>query len=103
MPNVIYQKLIWYESHLNGLGNEFLLCVDACIQNISRNPEFYQKIHKNIRRALIRRFPYGIFYIEHDTYINVLAVFMPIATQKHGKEENKSDNHSVHWTHKARQ
>lgn len=65
----------WYEEQVEGLGDEFLLCVDACIRSMARNPKIYQKVHKNIRRALTRRFPYGIFFIEETDHIRVLAVF----------------------------
>jgi plasmid stabilization system protein ParE len=39
----------WYEDRRPGLGEEFLSCVDACIQTISRMPELYvQKFTKSI-------------------------------------------------------
>lgn len=52
----------WYEDRRPGLGEEFLGCVDACIQAICRIPELYAKVHAEYRRALVRRFPYAIFY-----------------------------------------
>lgn len=35
----VAQAYVWYEQHESGLGEEFLRCVDACIQFIRRNPE----------------------------------------------------------------
>jgi len=52
----------WYEDRRPGLGEEFLGCVDACIQAICRMPELQAKVHEEYRRALLRRFPYAIFY-----------------------------------------
>ena len=52
----------WYEDRRSGLGEEFLGCVDACIQAICRMPELHAKVHEEYRRALVRRFPYAIFY-----------------------------------------
>ncbi len=52
----------WYEEKLTGLGDEFLLAVDACINVITRSPLLFQKRHKEIRAALTDRFPYGIYY-----------------------------------------
>ena len=49
----------WYEGHRSGLGEEFLSCVDACIQRIRRTPDGYAKVHEEYRRALVRRFPYS--------------------------------------------
>jgi len=57
----------WYEDHRSGLGEEFLSCVDACIQGIRRMPEVYAKVHEEYRRALIRRFPYAVFYANFQT------------------------------------
>jgi plasmid stabilization system protein ParE len=52
----------WYEDRRFGLGEEFLGCVDACIQAICRMPELHAKVHEEYRRVLLRRFPYAIFY-----------------------------------------
>ena len=46
----------WYEDRRPGLGEEFLGCVDACIQQIRRTPELHAKAHEDYRRALVRRF-----------------------------------------------
>jgi plasmid stabilization system protein ParE len=65
----------WYEGRRVGLGEEFLSCVDACLQAICRLPEMHAKVHEEYRRALVRRFPYAIFY-EHITgTITVYGVF----------------------------
>ena len=48
----------WYEEQRKGLGFDFLLCIEDAIEKISRNPELYPLVHKNVRRALIHRFPY---------------------------------------------
>jgi plasmid stabilization system protein ParE len=72
----------WYETQRQGLGSEFLLSVEAALALIQRNPELYPPIHKQIRRALIRRFPFGVFYVVDEDSIHVLAVF-------HGKRNPK--------------
>ena len=65
----------WYEQQLRGLGSEFLISVDATVHAISRNPYHFAKIHKDVRRALLRRFPYGVFFLVEDARIVVLAFF----------------------------
>ena len=47
----------WYEDKSEGLGTEFLRSVDASLISLLKTPEAYQKIHKNIRRVLIRKIP----------------------------------------------
>lgn len=49
---------LWYEDKRHGLGEEFLLVVDAAIEKIRRSPDAYPIIHRNVRRVLTRRFPY---------------------------------------------
>lgn len=65
----------WYGGRRAGLGEEFLSCVDACIQAICRSPEMHAKVHKEYRRALVRRFPYAVFYEYVADAIAVYAVF----------------------------
>jgi plasmid stabilization system protein ParE len=65
----------WYEGRRLGLGEELLSCVDACIQAICRAPEMYPVVHETYRRALVRRFPYAIFYEYAGNTVTVYSVF----------------------------
>ncbi len=65
----------WYEDRVPGLGSEFLLCVDAVCNAILRSPQQYPRVHKIVRRALTRKFPYEIFFVEDDERVVVLSVF----------------------------
>jgi plasmid stabilization system protein ParE len=65
----------WYESQRVGLGEEFLGCVDACVQAIRRQPEMHEKVHEDYRRALVRRFPYVVFYEHLRGVVTVYCVF----------------------------
>jgi plasmid stabilization system protein ParE len=65
----------WYEKRRFGLGEEFLGCVDACIQAICRMPEIHPQIHEEYRRALVRRFPYAVFFECSAEKITVYSIF----------------------------
>lgn len=65
----------WYERQRFGLGEEFLGCVDACVEALRRSPEMYALIDETYRRALVRRFPYAIFYEYVDEAATVYCVF----------------------------
>lgn len=65
----------WYEEQRHGLGDALLLSIDATISTIKRNPDFYPKIRKTIRRALVRRFPFGVYYTIRGSAVVVLAIF----------------------------
>ena len=53
----------------------FLGSVDACVQGICRMPMMYAIVHENYHRALVRRFPYAIFYEYSDDRVTVYCVF----------------------------
>ena len=65
----------WYESRRVGLGEEFLASVDACLWRIRRQPGAFPLVHVSHRRALIRRFPYAVFFEHDDGTVTVFAVF----------------------------
>ncbi len=69
------EAFAWYEERLTGLGAEFLLCIDAAFNAILRNPRQYPQVHGIVRRALPRRFPYEVFFLEDNESVVVLAVF----------------------------
>jgi plasmid stabilization system protein ParE len=56
-------------------GEDFLGRVDACIQAILRFPEMHALFHKSYRRALVRRFPYAVFYEYAGETVTVYCVF----------------------------
>ena len=64
---------LWYEDRSSGLGSEFLRAMEAVFAQVRRNPQQFPVVHLSIRRALLRRFPYAVFFVESDTAIRVIA------------------------------
>lgn len=64
----------WHEEQRPGLGSEFLDEVLRTLSMIEETPELYPRVHEDIRRALTRRFPFGVFYIVESSDQVVLAV-----------------------------
>lgn len=65
----------WYRERGVELGEEFLLALGACLASIQHLPESHPVVYRDIRRALLSRFPYGVFYVREDDTIIVLACF----------------------------
>jgi len=65
----------YYEEASEGLGAEFLRAVEATLAIIERTPQLYAVVHREVRRALLRRFPYAIFYVVDGDTVVVLACF----------------------------
>ena len=53
---------LWYEGNRAGLGNEFLDAVEHVFEAVLENPRRHRVVHRDTRRAHVRRFPYGVFY-----------------------------------------
>ncbi len=69
----IDDAFIWYEQQRPGLGAQFLETVANALDAIRGNPRLHSIIHRNTRRALLRRFPYGIYYRIYPESIVVAA------------------------------
>ena len=65
----------WYESKALGLGDEFLRMFYACLEGIRRNPLISAKVHHEIRRSLLRRFPYAVYFKVQDSDAIVFGLF----------------------------
>jgi plasmid stabilization system protein ParE len=63
----------YYEAASDGLGAEFLRAVEAALAIVERTPELYAVVYRGVRRALLRRFPYGVFFLVEGETIIVLA------------------------------
>ena len=64
----------WYEAQQSGLGEEFLAHLRGTLESLREFPESGPVIYKNVRRAIVSKFPYFVFYIDTATRVVVLAV-----------------------------
>ena len=71
----IAEAFAWYEERRAGLGEDFLTSLDASLQGLRRMPEMPPIAYKTFRRALIRRFPYAVFYEFEAQQVIVYSVF----------------------------
>ncbi|MBI3927735.1 MAG: type II toxin-antitoxin system RelE/ParE family toxin [Armatimonadetes bacterium] len=64
----------YYELQSSGLGQRFLDEVLSSLQSFESNPFRYPAVHDEIRRALVHRFPFGVFYLVEPEEVVVIAV-----------------------------
>ena len=64
----------WYESQRSGLGDEFLASLREKLETVRSFPEAFPVLYRNVRRAVVSRFPYVVFYLVQPTRVAVLAV-----------------------------
>ena len=63
----------WYDGQHEGLGREFRESVDHAVARIADNPLAYPERYLRIRRILLRRVPYVLWYWVLETTVVVLA------------------------------
>lgn len=64
----------WYEGRSQGLGGAFLEILDQTLVAVQENPLHCPIVHRDIRRALLKRFPYGVFFRVRSDHIRILTV-----------------------------
>lgn len=69
----IAEAQIWYETQQTGLGGAFRAEVSGVIDRLAATPLIYQIVHRNVRRAIVRRFPYLIWYRVDGQMVVILA------------------------------
>jgi plasmid stabilization system protein ParE len=71
----VREAAFWYEDKREGLGAEFALEVDEVYERIGQNPLQFPEIEEGTRRALLRRFPYSVYFVIGAGKPIIIAVF----------------------------
>jgi toxin ParE1/3/4 len=65
----------WYEAQSRGLGRAFIRSFRDLSRSLRSNPLRFPLVDDDARRALMGRYPYGVFFEVHDDEVVVLACF----------------------------
>ena len=65
----------WYSQYRQDLDLEFMQCIDDVLARVVRNPHLFPVVYGNLRRAVVRRFPFAVLYEVTADEIQVIAVF----------------------------
>ena len=79
----IAEAFQYYEHCRDNLGSDFVLCIEESLSRIKKNPKQYKTIYKHVHRALVRRFPYGVYYVVNNTQIVIIGVVHARKNPKH--------------------
>ena len=69
------EAALWYEQRHSGLGADFTAEVERAVMFLTEHPQRLPVMHRDVRCARVRRFPYSVFFRIESTRIIVLAVF----------------------------
>jgi plasmid stabilization system protein ParE len=76
---------LWYESREAGLGSGVTAEIGVATRRALENPFSYLLLRKNppVRRVLVRRFPYRLFYVVRPDAVVVFAVLHAVRHERH--------------------
>jgi plasmid stabilization system protein ParE len=57
------------------LASAFIDDLDTVLSRVSSHPTIYQSVHGDLHRALLKRFPYAVFYTFTEYQVSVYGVF----------------------------
>jgi plasmid stabilization system protein ParE len=73
----------WYAGTSSATADRFVEALAEAVSVISEYPHAFQRVHGDTRRAVLRRFPYAVYYRVTPEAVIVLAV--------HGRQD------PAHW------
>jgi toxin ParE1/3/4 len=70
----IADAVAWLKERSPEVPVRFRHEIEQVMESIRDRPEMYPVVHHTVRRALVRHFPYSVFYVVQPESILVLAV-----------------------------
>ena len=64
----------WYATISPALGEHFLAAVDQAITSSADKRLAFQVIHRSLRRVLLGKFPYALFFVAEETRVTIVGV-----------------------------
>ena len=58
----VTEAYAWYEARRRGLGQDFAEALDITVASIAERPLSHRAVHGELRRAVMRRFPYAVYF-----------------------------------------
>ena len=65
----------WYEERGEDLAKDFMLRVREVVRRVAANPKMHALAFRDVRKAVVTRFPYIVLYREVNEELIVVSVF----------------------------
>lgn len=82
----VVNAIAWYAQPEINQASAFLRELERTEAHLATNPELYQRVEDDTRRAVLRRFPYSLFYVIEGNEVIVLACM-----HQHQKPRTRED------------
>ena len=68
------QAADWYNEQRRNLGNEFVEAAYAAFEILAERAESFPPVRRDVRRALMKRFPYAIYFRRDPDAVIIFVV-----------------------------
>ena len=70
-----YREAVLHYNNISiTVANQFVVNVEQAVLLIREQPNIWVIVSKNIRRSIVKGYPYSIFFSEHNGKIYILAI-----------------------------
>ena len=70
----VEQAAFWYDDQQPGLGDRFTAKLNQLLPRIAEHPFQFPEIDRDVRRGLLQRFPYAVYFTVSEEAVTVIAV-----------------------------
>ncbi|MBL0937633.1 MAG: type II toxin-antitoxin system RelE/ParE family toxin [Gemmatimonadaceae bacterium] len=70
----IVEAVEWYEARSRVASAAFLDALDVVLREIGETPERFPVVQGQLRRVLLKRFPYAVYYKVYPNTISIVGV-----------------------------
>ena len=71
----IKETVKYYKERSKGLEKEFVKLIDSSIHDINKNPEAFPVVKYDIRKYVVTKFEFCIYFIDRIDVLYIIAVF----------------------------
>lgn len=68
------QHIAYYDEQVPGLGDQYIIYVDAAVRRIREFPEIGAPVSRNLRKQVLRAFKHNLFYVNAPDEIIIVAL-----------------------------
>lgn len=65
----------WYADRGKDLARDFVARVGAVVRRVAAQPRMHAIVYKDVRKAVLTRFPYIVLYCEENDELVIISVF----------------------------
>ncbi len=70
----VRESYAWFAERSELLALRWVEAVETTVARVSEEPQLFQVVEDDIRRAIVRKFPFGVFFYDAGDYLRVIAV-----------------------------